>query len=141
MNTKHVSKILAIGLFGISTLFITSCKREDEKQPTTIAETVKFTPTSQIEGNTYTQGDTVWIKMELSYSKGLHGYEITIKNTTDNNTIVFDTEEHAHGTTAAIDTFWVNNVKNHSAMRMEIAAIKDHDGNSDKKEITFHCHP
>lgn len=140
-SIQHAGLLFTIGVFCVGILFTTSCSREDEKQPTPTTESVKFTLTSQIEGKTFNQGDTVWIKMELSYSQGLHGYEATIKNKTDKNTVVFETDEHVHGNTATITAFWVNTVKNHSDMYLAVKAIKDHDGNGDTKEYHFHCHP
>ena len=50
-------------------------------------------------------------------------------------------DEHAHESPVHIHAMWVNDVMDHSDMRMDIAIQIDHDGTEEVKSVGFHCMP
>lgn len=127
------SQLLAVTALTI--LSIIACKKNDDDA--SIDNVVITSPTS---GQTFDAMDTVPIKALLQNSSEMHGYAIQLANLTD-TTIVFEMDEHAHGTSITIDTFWVNNVMEHSDMRLYITAEIDHEGTTVTDSVSFHCHP
>jgi hypothetical protein len=140
-NFKNINTILIAVLFTASAVSISSCKRKDDNPtPSTPTSTVTFSISSPTEGATFHLGDTVWIKGTAVSINQLHGYALTLTNKTT-NAVVLNADDHVHGTTVTLDTFWVNNVADHSDMRLQIDAEIDHEGNKESKTINFHCHP
>lgn len=127
----------------ITTAIITlaSCKKDDDNNNPNPEPGVTLNITSPKASDMYGLGDTVWMRTNASWTNQFHGCEVRIRNISDGNKEVFKAEWHMHGTTASVDTFWINNVSNHSNMELEVDMIKDHDGNKETKKVTFHCHP
>jgi hypothetical protein len=141
MKTIKIVNTLLLLIFLASAVTISSCKRKDDNpNPSTPANTVTFSISSPTDGATFHLGDTIWIKGTAVCTNQLHGYAITLTNKTT-NTVVLSADDHVHGTTVTLDTFWVNNVADHSDMSLQIDAEIDHEGNKESKIINFHCHP
>lgn len=122
-------------LAGITIATITGCKKET----TTSTEPI-FNISSPTNGKEYELGDTVFIKATITAKEELHGYMVTLKNSTVDS-VLMDYDQHTDATSQTIDTFWINNVTTHSDMKLMITAVKDHLGNTVTDTISFHCHP
>jgi hypothetical protein len=100
-----------------------------------------FNFTDPEAGKMYGKGDTVFINGMVSFENGLHGYEVSLVNTSHNDTVVFNKHEHAHGNSFHIHEHWVNSVMHHSDMELRIEVQTDHTDKAESKTIKFHCHP
>ena len=132
-------KNISILLLAFTALFFSSCKDEDpivEEDPKVV-----FDFSSPTAGAMFGLGDTIHIDGKISHTIDMHGYEVSIINTSHNDTVVFNDHGHVDGKMFHIHETWVNNVSDHSNMTLKIEAITDHAGNSETKEIMFHCHP
>lgn len=133
-----MKRIFQLSILAVSALGLISCEREviqDDPAPT-----VSFNMMAPLNMSTYHLGDTVHIHGDIQYQPGLHGYALEIYNTSA-DTVVFTSEEHAHGTSINIHEMWVNDVTQHSDMRLIISAEISHDGMTVSDTIHFHCHP
>jgi hypothetical protein len=125
--------LLALTAFTLSS--IVSCKKD--KVDDSIDNIVITSPAT---GQTFDALDTVPIRALLQNNSEMHGFEISLVNLSDTS-IVFEMDEHVHGVSINIDTFWVNNVMMHSNMRLYITAEIDHEGTTVTDSVSFHCHP
>ncbi len=137
MNFKNISIIAIVTLLTFS---INACK-DDEETVTPEPTAVTFDISDPVAGTMYGKGDTVFINGMISYDVEMHGYEINIINTSNNDTVVFNKHAHSDSKMFHIHEHWVNNVSGHSNMTLSIEALTDHSGASQTKEISFHCHP
>lgn len=119
--------------------FAISCKDEHDHTDEP-AVTADIQIASPITGAMYHSGDTVYIKANITSAAELHGYDVVLTNVSADS-VVFNTNGHAHGNSMAINTFWVNKVMGHSDMKLDVMAIIDHEGNKTTKSVNFHCHP
>jgi hypothetical protein len=83
--------------------------------------------------------DIVPIVGTITAPTEMHGYEITLRNRTD-NTVLFTTSGHAHGTAVTLNEKWTNTVSSDTEVELEVAAILDHDNNKTVKKVIIHCH-
>lgn len=132
--------IFFIALISVSLTF-TSCKDDDVVVDPPADPVVSFDFSSPASGTMFGKGDTIFIKGTISYETTMHGYELSIFNVSQNDTMVFNKHEHMDAKTFNIDEYWINNVDHHSDMKLRIDAVKDHMGTTETKEISFHCHP
>lgn len=124
-------------LVPVAALMLTAaCKKDKDSTPAPATITI----TSPTEGETIDHGDSVNIRATITYPTDLHGYEAWVLNT-DNGDTLMDIDEHAHGTSIAIDTGFVNHVTVHTACQLTIRAEIDHDGHYTDKSVVFHLHP
>ena len=126
-------------LLAFAALFFTACKDEEpivEDDPKVV-----FDFSSPADASMFGKGDTIHIDGMISHTIDMHGYEISIINTSHNDTVVFNKHEHMDGKMFHIHEMWVNDVADHSNMTLKIDAITDHAGTTETKEIKFHCHP
>lgn len=122
--------------FSLAAVFVFpfSCKKK-ESHPK-----VAITIDSPVNGSMYHGGDTVHIHAHISADQDIHGWELSIARVA-NNQVFFDAHHHDHGKVYHIDTFWINNVTMHSDMIFKLSAVLDHEGNTESKTVSFHCHP
>lgn len=137
MNNKNKTLLILMALFTIT---FTACKDDEETIITPEEETVEFTFTNPSDGTMYGLNDTVHIDGMISWENELHGYELTLTNMSVDS-VVYTSHAHEDASTIHVHTLWVNNVINHSDMKLTIDAFTDHDGTKETKEIEFHCHP
>src|SRR5690606_5140928 len=123
MFSKKI-KPIALGLMTTALLFATSCSKEE---PTPEPAKATITVTSPFENEAFDHNATVSITGKIEYSEGLHGYQIIVRKKSDNS-VQFEKDEHAHGTTIDFNENWVNNLDGHNDMELEVIAILDHDG-------------
>lgn len=132
MRTTHIlnALIATMAVFSMS-----ACKKNKETP-----KSVEITITSPTAGSMFHLGDTVEIHAHVKANFELHGWEVVIKKVA-NGQVVFMAEDHVHAEEFHIDTFWINNVTEHSDMELHVSALIDHDGNKETKVVAFHCHP
>ena len=129
---------LLITLIAFSLVAFTSCKEDEDMDP---KYNITFNFSDPVASTMFSQGDTVFINGMISADIEMHGYEVSIVNTSDNNTEVFNSHEHKDGSMFHIHEMWVNNVSSHSDMALTITVDVDHEGTTEKETILFHCHP
>ncbi len=88
----------------------------------------------------FSLGDTVHIHAVATHNEMLHGWNIHLVNTSSGDTVLFK-HAHEHGTTLNIHHNWVNDVTQHSDMKLTIEVMLDHGGNEIYRTVNFHCHP
>jgi hypothetical protein len=116
-----------------------SCKKESETPEETIVKAT-IDVEDPLADFTYEQGDTVHIHFGITCANEMHGYEAMLINLTSGDT-AWDAHLHDHGQSYHVENFWVNNVTEHSDMRLKVIAILDHEENQTVKQVDFHCHP
>ncbi len=131
-------KSIALGFMVAATLFATSCDKDEKTQEPEL-EKATITITTPTESQTFESDETVSITGKIEYSKGLHGFQIVIRQKSD-NTVKYEKDVHAHGASINIDESWINNLHGHNDMELEVIAILDHDGKTSSKKVNFHCH-
>lgn len=114
-----------------------SCTYPEEEE----TDDIDFTISDPVAGTTFGLGDTVHINTMITTTGEVHGYEVYLRNTSNNNEVVFESKEHAHDSPVHIHEMWVNDVSSHSDMELEIVLITDHDGATETQKVSFHCHP
>lgn len=132
-------KNTSVILLALTALFFSACKDEDpivEEDPKVV-----FDFSSPQASATYGKGDTIHINGMISHTLDMHGYEVSIINSSNNDTVVYNKHEHMDGKMFHIHEHWVNNVSDHSNMILRIDALTDHAGTKETKDIMFHCHP
>ncbi len=132
---KNITLLLAASTI----ILFASCK--DENPVTDSSPAVSFEFSSPGEGATFSKGDTIFINGMISHTTDMHGYEVSIINTSHNDTIVYNKHQHMDGKMFHIHDHWVNSVEHHSNMTLKIEAITDHAGTKEHNEVAFHCHP
>jgi hypothetical protein len=84
----------------------------------------------------FKKGDTVFIAATANYLSELHGYEISIVDTTTQN-VYFDIDEHVHAASFSIDTFWVDTLNTNTKLQLKFDVEADHDGHGATKSVFF----
>jgi hypothetical protein len=130
-----MKKQFLLALIAITISSIVSCQKDDTN--TSIDNVIITSPAT---GQTFQSMDTVPIRALLQNSSEMHGLEVSLVNLRD-TTVVFQMDEHVHGISINLDTFWINNVMMHSDMRLYITAEIDHEGTTVTDSVSFHCHP
>lgn len=132
---KKINMYAGIALLG-SVLLASACKKKEEEQ-THEADIQIGAP---VAGHTYEHGDTVFINAVITHTDPMHGWDVYLRKTADQSE-VFTADAHDHAATYTISQYWVNNVTDHTEMELEVKAVIDHDGTTQSKKVTFHCHP
>ncbi len=130
-----MKKQFLLALIAITLSSIISCKKDEVD--TSIDHVLITSPTT---GQTFDALDTVPIRALLQNNTEMHGLVVSLVNLSD-TTVVFQMDEHVHGVSINLDTFWINNVMMHSDMRLYITAEIDHEGTTVTDSVNFHCHP
>lgn len=137
MNFKSAFYTFSVALSGTLLVSCTDVVEPSENAP---APRAVITVSSPSEGDMFMLGDTVHIHGDIEYTPGLHGYAIELTNISADS-VVFSMDEHAHDPMLHFDEMWVNNVTDHSDMRLVVSAAIDHDGTLVHDTVHFHCHP
>lgn len=117
-----------------------SCKKEDKNDETPAIPRATITINNPASGAMFNLGATVDIDVDITAAVEMHGYEAYLINESAGDT-VWSSDAHVHGDSYEIIDQWVNNVADHSDMKLRIIAEMDHDGHTSTKEVHFHCHP
>lgn len=111
-------------IFYTSLLFLTACQKRDGA--TYNNDNLKINIEKPLSGQSFQQGDTVFIKATASYTSELHGYELSVL--TSDTTALWSLDEHLHGSELSIDTFWINDREGEETLRLQLTVEADHDG-------------
>lgn len=119
-------------------VLLSSCQKDNNvpAQP----DKVKMNITSPTAGRQYKKGDTLHINADVSYISQLHGYEVKIIDIASGD-VIYDAEGHVHGASVNIDERWVDTLSVAKTLKVQIAAIIDHDKNTSIKEIVVNSQP
>lgn len=132
---KSVFCFLVLGIISL-----TNCNKDEPNN--IIEEQYNITVEKPIEGQNFNLNDEVLIEGVVKGNFELHGYEIQLFNTSNNDSILYEKFIHTHGEEITISETWINNVSEHSDIRVEVSGLADHEGNDRKtKTINIHCHP
>ncbi|MGC4056669.1 MAG: hypothetical protein QM743_00905 [Chitinophagaceae bacterium] len=123
-------------LITLSTIFIlctTACQKKDSTAFN--PDNLKVSIESPLAAQSYKKGDTVFIKGAASYTTEMHGYEISI--TGKDSTEIWGMDEHVHGSSFSIDTFWVDDQSEAQILNLALTVEADHDGHQKTENRTF----
>ena len=154
---RNINSLVAAAFILSLSLFAIACKKEGCTDPnaTNYSAEAKdddgscqypepmtsFDISAPLEDAVYSLNQTVHINAVITTDEEPHGYEIYIRNTSNNDEVVFSVMDHAHTSPISIHEEWINTVQQHSDMELEIRLIIDHDGNYLSEAVNFHCHP
>lgn len=119
--------------------FYSSCKKDEHDHNHSTSVTANIDIVSPTANQQYDHGDSVNIKVNVSSTSELHGYQLLLIRLSDNGTVM-NVTEHNHLSSYNIVKSWVNNNSIHSDMKLIVIAYTDHDNNFVSKELQFHCH-
>ena len=131
-----MSKKIIIPLAVLTSL--SSCQKKVDTVPD--ANKVVMNITSPQAGQTFHNGDTVYIKATVNYPGELHGYEVKVVDTAS-GFIVYDEAQHIHDDKFVIDDKWVGTATQLTTLKLSISAIVDHNGDDARKELNFQIVP
>lgn len=126
-------------LLFASALVFNACGTEEDPVDTSV-DGVEFTVDAPASEGTYAFGETVRMEGSIYNEAGLHGLALELVNTSNDST-VFYSEEHAHGTEVNYSETWVNNMTEQVTMQLTITAAITHDNDLETEVITFTCLP
>lgn len=113
-----------------------SCEKEEDHDHSEWTISI-LSPTG---GQVFENGDTIPILGAIEHNHTIHEYAIELTNVSTGEK-VFSFSDHVHTANSVdFDTFWVNNVTDHSDMKLTVSAV-DHDDNKGEESVEFHCHP
>lgn len=144
-------KYLIIGLVAVTAV---ACGKEGCKDPSAanydpdakkddgscVYPEAQLVISSPEAGAMYGLGEAVQITAQATHFESMHGWELFLVNTTTGDT-VHSADDHAHGTELNISSSWINDVDDHSDMKLTVVAEIDHSGSTIEKHVHFHCHP
>lgn len=111
---------------------LSSCTKDDATEASDNFKAAFITPE---QNATYSEADTLWIKIAMNADAVIHDYQITLKNLTE-NTLVYEYNGHSHDnhTTTALWTF--PKVNQNSTMQLTLTRMS-HDGVVSSNKVTF----
>ena len=125
-------KSLLIVLFF--SLFIAACQKADN----TVVDPAKvvITITSPQAGQVFHTGDKVPIVATVTYPSELHGYEVKVTDTSS-GFIIYDDAQHVHDDHFSINDTVVCTATQPIGVKLELAAVIDHDGNQSSSVLNL----
>ncbi len=85
-------------------------------------------------GNTFAQGDTVWIRGYITHPGNLHGYEIHVGTDSDNDAF-YKVERHVHGSRLDFNEWFINRVGGTTDAILKVEAKLGHGEGDFEREI------
>lgn len=122
--------ILALSVFP----FYTACRSSEHDHDPAVENKVTILIAKPVDQSTVKQGDSLEISGSISATAEIHGYEILVRNLSDSS-VLLDTGEHDHITSATIRYKWKNPFKDSTRIGLEFKAVKDHAGNTESKSV------
>ncbi len=123
---------------------VVSCEK-DEPAATADEPEEKYmniTITSPENGTIFSQNEIVTIQGEINSNFDAHGYILRFWNSSNNDSLLFETDGHEHGENIPFSTSWTNNLSDTSEVRIEVTASSDHQGTyTEEKNLTITCLP
>ncbi len=130
MINKHIYKPVILGLISITALF-SACRKDSEAGEK--APQVSFV--SPVASQMYLEGDTLWIRANISSEDDLHDYSIKVKNNTENNE-AFVYNGHAHDKVFTTNLYFIPSVAADAHMTLTVTTT-DHNGATTSKSVDF----
>lgn len=90
---------------------------------------------SPSKGQSFTEDDTIYLKVNISSAVELHDYMLELKNVTENKT-VYTYNGHSDGKSASINEYYIPYVSKDADMQMVLTTL-DHNGNKSVQTSTF----
>jgi hypothetical protein len=123
---------------------IVSCSKDDpeiiENEPE--EKYMNITIDSPQNGTTFLQGETLTIQGQINSNFDAHGYIVRFRNTSNNDSLLSETDGHEHGDHISFSVAWTNNLSDTSDVRIEVIASSDHQGTyTEEEELTVTCLP
>ena len=110
-----------------------SCHRHEENSAT-------ITISSPDPALYFVGGDTVFIQGSVVAESEMHGMTIQLLNDASDS-VMFTYSNEEHLASYSFNQFYVNQVSQHTDVRLEVVAELDHDGNEAKKTMLLHFYP
>ena len=117
-----MKKIFLIGISIWLGCSIMSCS-EEEVSPST--PEIEFNFIDPSYNRIFNYGDTIWMRGTVSWELEMHGYEITLQNSTTNVNVFMD-HKHIDDTKYEIKEYWINTLSKPAKMVFTFSAIKNH---------------
>lgn len=127
-------KNLSVYTTIICTILLFSCQKKENTGFDKSKLSINISKPTETQ--VFTKGDTVFIKASTQYISVLHGYALSISETTSKTTY-FEIDEHLHESTFSIDTFWVDTLAFNTTLQLHFEVEADHNGNGASKSINF----
>lgn len=119
-------------------LVLFSCSNDKDKddQPEGQIDNEKIiTIYSPTENQEFQNGDSLNIHAKISYEYNLHGYAISVLNS--NEDTLFSKIEHWHGHELDLQEKWKINVTPPENLKVQVAVVLDHDGNTESEGVNI----
>ena len=129
-----MKNLMIAGVIAISTTILFACKKSDDAPAA-----AKLTIESPLPHQAFHFGDTVRIQGTASHVASLHGYSVSILNSS--NDTLFYGQEHTHATQLEIDEAWVNNQSAAQELKIVVVVPVNHEGEELKQEIAIKVLP
>jgi hypothetical protein len=113
-------------------LIIIGCQKDSTIENTSPPQVDFISPS---KGQSFTEDDTIYLKVNISSSVELHDYMLELKNVTDNKT-VYTFNGHSDGKSASINEYYIPYVSKDADMLMVLTTL-DHDGNKSVQTSAF----
>lgn len=113
----------------------------DKDAPINPEHLVSFEFSNPKEGHKYPLGDTVHIAGKITAEMEMHGYELELINTSNNNEVLLYKHAHEDAVEYLIQDMWVNNITAHGNLELKITAVIDHEGTEASKTYYFMAQP
>jgi hypothetical protein len=134
MNFFNTIKLIAFSVSAIT--FASSCHKQDQAvDPSKLVVTFN----SPTEGQVIKKGETLTIDADLSFNAEMHGYKLTLVNTTTNQELM-NVEEHAHSDKLKVNKTWNDTLSSAADINLTLTVAIDH-GNNVDKVIMFKSQP
>jgi hypothetical protein len=124
--------MIRIILFA-SVILLLGCRKEKSNN-------VEFIVTSPLPQSYYVGGDSIFIQGEVKGELALHGLKIQLLNDF-NDSIMFNFENTSCSAHYIFSQFYINEVTEHTDVRLEIQVKIDEAGTLAKKTIPIHLYP
>ncbi len=130
-------------IFMLAALVV-SCEKAE---PEAIADEpeekyMNITITSPANGTFVSQNELVTVQGQINSNFDAHGYIVRYKNSSNNDSLLFETDGHEHGENIPFSASWTNNLSDTSEVRIEVIASSDHQGTyTEEKNVTVTCLP
>lgn len=130
--------VLKVAGLSAAMLVFAACQKKEEAIPEPAKVNIEIT--SPRVSHVYKAGDSVHVKASVSYTSQMHGYIVRITDNQSGSDLA-EFEGHVHGDKFTVEEVWIDTVTRNIVMKVEVAAIIDHDGNEAKADVTIQNQP
>jgi len=129
---RNITTSILVIIFSVS---IYGCNKESKEAP---AENIVITFSEPTSGDTIASYNSLHSEGTISSDGDMKGYSIVYVDASTNDVLfesTYDTEAEAYN----FHEHWLNNVSTTTQVIVRVIAKKDHDGNTETKELTVTC--